>query len=246
MKKIFFLLPLLILTLSLTSNSMANQVTTANQATWMGNSGLIAISSADTIPFKTFLIGGWYGFSDDGFLPRFLISPIPRVELGLAFDVENGHPQDETFMLNGKIKVYDGEVNVALGGNYQFNDKDHYDGDTGQLFFAFTWKGWANTSAIIGKTFGHGQDKNNIDFGIGLEKPIFTGEFGGLAIICDFSNFNYRAYPVKGFGNNDRGIFNAGVRVNLFGSKVAFDFVFVDLLDDDREIVLGASFNHTF
>ena len=52
----------------------------------MASSGLISIASAETLPNKSFLIGGWFGTDNSEFFPRFLISPMNHLELGFGID----------------------------------------------------------------------------------------------------------------------------------------------------------------
>ena len=159
-------------------------------------------------------------------------------------DIQDDHPEDQTVLLNAKVRFYQNEeVSFALGGNYQFNKGQS---DSGQFFLVFTWKGWAKTSALIGKTVGEGSENDNIDFGIGFEKAIWHGEFGGLFAICDFTNFSYRVYPLRGTGSEERGFFNGGIRITLFQNKLALDAIWADVLDEDREWVFSAAFNFTF
>lgn len=237
------------LTLIATAIAMALPIlsnASPTQASLNGSTGLIALPTAETLPGKSILVGSFFLVTEDptGIMPRFLIAPIDKLELGVGVDIQDKHPEDKTALLNAKIRFYEGnEVNVAFGGNYQFNkDMD----DSGQLFLAFTWKGWAKTTALIGKTIGEGAQDDNIDFGIGLEKALWNGSFGGLFLICDFSNFPYRVHYLRGIGSDQRAFFNAGLRINLFNNRFTVDAISADLLDEDREFVLSAAFNFTF
>jgi hypothetical protein len=140
---------------------------------------------------------------------------------------------------------------VALGFNYQVNGGPEWDDNPNhnqQIFAAFTWHGWAKTSSYIGKTFGDNQVDDYIDFGIGIEKDIWSGKFGGLALIFDFSNTTYRWYkaPMKGAGEVERGIFNGGVRFGAFEKKLTVDVVWMDVLDESRSWAFSGSYNLQF
>ncbi len=216
--------------------------------TFHGSSGLIAVPSANVITAPSIVFGSWFLLQKDfGFLPRFLISFLNRWEIGATSDIQN--PNGLSFVINTKYKFYDsGKIKAAFGGAFQHNSAENDSWSDGQVFLTLTWAGWANTSMFIGYTFGDFTNKSHIDFGIGVEKIFLSGGFGSLALIIDFANFDFRNHKgtIRGAGVDARGIFNLGVRVLLFKKLLNVDFVFVDLLDDDRQIALSLFFSITF
>jgi hypothetical protein len=221
---------------------------TREAPTMMGSSGLIAVPTADVIENTSIIFGSWFLLQKNfGVLPRVLVSFLKNWEIGGSFDFQK--PNDMSFLINSKYKFYDeNNIKLAFGGNYQRNSGDGYGWDNGQLFLALTWAGWAKTTVLLGYTFGNYTNKSNIDFGIGVEKVLFSGEFGALSLLMDFANFNYRNHggTIRGAGDIHRGIFNIGARILLFKKLLNIDFIFVDLLDDERNIAISAFFSITF
>lgn len=204
------------------------------QASMNGASGLIAIPSAEVLKEKTILVGSWMflGDHDTAFAPRVLLSFFPRWEIGAGIDIVPD--MDTSAIFNTKVKIYkSSNIDIALGFNYQINatGKDTDANHNQQPFVAFTWYGWGKTSMFFGKTFGKHTRGRHIDFGIGLEKEVFVGSFGGLEVIFDFTNCGYRFLAPSYAGSTNRGIFNGGVRFLAFNKKLNIDLIAVDFLD---------------
>jgi len=216
-----------------------------------GSSGLIAVPSGDTLPNNTVYLGSWVLLANEtGYLPRFAVSILQgRFEIGGGGDIQ--HPNDPSWLINAKYKLYDdkgGGLRVSFGGDYQHNSNANLSWDNGQLFLAFTWEGWAKTSVMFGKTFGDFTEKNNIDFGIGVERTLWSGGFGSFGLILDFVNYEYRLHKgsIRGAGETQRGIFSGGIRLGLFKNLINVDFASTDLLDASREFVLSAGIDLHF
>ncbi|HOJ49241.1 MAG TPA: hypothetical protein PKW55_00320 [Spirochaetota bacterium] len=214
------------------------------QANLAATSGNINTPSADTIAKNNVVLNSWLLLTDNtGFLPRLLISFVQNWEIGFGADFQKPNSDDPSYILNTKYKFYDSSsIKAAIGFDYQYNVNNTNTWNNYQFYLAFTWEGWAKTSAVIGKTFGDYASKENIDFGVGIEKILLSGDIGKLAIITDFSNYQYRNNPaIHGAGELNRGIFSAGVRVLFLNNRLNVDFIFTDLLDSTRE--MAASFS---
>jgi hypothetical protein len=218
------------------------------QANLGASSGNINTPSADTIRKNSVVLNSWFLLTENtGYLPRVLVSFVENWEIGFGADFQKPDSNDPSYILNTKYKFYDSNsIKAAIGFNYQYNVHNNSTWNNYQFYLGFTWMGWAKTSAIIGKTFGDYTEKENIDFSIGIEKILLAGELGKLAIITDFSNYQYRNKYVEGAGNLSRGIFSGGVRVLLLNNKLNIDFVFTDLLDSNREMAASFSFILSF
>ncbi len=241
-KKILILMTILLLAFPAVN---AFSALNAEVPTLHGSSGLIALPTANVQKATSIAFGGWFLFQEFGFLPRVLVSFINNWELGGGFDIQN--PNDLSFTINTKYKFYDnGTFKFAIGGNFQHNANEFDSWDNGQIFLVMTWTGWANTTAFIGYTLGS-DNSSNIDFGIGIEKILYAGGFGGIAIVADFTNFPYRYHKgsIQGAGEDIRGIFNFGARI-LIKNIIIVDFILVDILDDERSVAASIFCKLTF
>lgn len=217
------------------------------------SSGLVTIPSANTLSEHEIMFGTWIigGDNDTGYMPRVLISPIERLEIGVGADFVD--KMENSYIVSAKYQIYRAsDVKIALGFNYQSNgnvENGKPENNTNyQLFLAFTWDGgFGTTSSYFGKTFGDAVEDSEIDFGIGFEKMFYRGDYGGLGLVFDFTNTPYRRFfaAPDGAGDSNRGMFNGGLRVKATIAKVDFniDLIAMDVLDDQLNwaISLGAA-----
>jgi hypothetical protein len=180
-------------------------------------------------------------------------------EISASFDFQpeeywGKDPHD--ILLNYKVRLPIEKTALAVGGNFQllnvFNQYTFY--AAGQAYIAVTYSGSffgmpAETTAVLGKTFFLSRIPNNsdIDFGMGFDILLFPDALKNFVhLIVDFANFAYSANPWGQY--SDRGILNAGIRINLAASplfnrfKFTLDITGADLLDANRGLSVGLVF----
>lgn len=218
-----------------------------------GATGLINTPTANT-GWEGTDIGVDAGFSaitaDDGeYITRINLQLFSKWELGFAYDNQDGkHTND--WLMHTKFRFYgSGNSAIAIGGNMQILDEySSTESDNeetykiGQVYLAATYGGTfftlpAETTVVIGKTFGESVPNTDIDFSMGFDLDMFPSMFKGYVHwINDFSNYSYQ-YKPHDF-NNHRGIFSSGARVAFPIAdrfKVNVDALLIDILDDTRE-----------
>jgi hypothetical protein len=203
--------------------------------------------------------GTSYNFFSENPMVKAGVSLFKWVEITGAVDLqpkEDGKNNTDGIM-GAKLQFPTAKTAIALGGNIQFLN---YRGDyrtAGQIYAAVTYGGefftWpAETTLALGYTFREDDngimDKDNIDFGMGIDLLLIPGVFGKFVHwIADFSNFSYSDQPL---GENawNRGCLNTGIRIDIAAVpalskfKFTFDFIMLDILDTDRSIAMGLTF----
>lgn len=237
-----------------------------------GTTGLVSTPTANT-GWEDAKIGLDVGYhyinndnDDSSHIPKVTLQLFNIWELGVAFDLQDRAAQDENDMiLHTKINFYNaGSSALAIGGNLQFIDMGRDDGEPnggyadhgtyGQLYMAVTYSGNffsmpAETTLVVGKTFGDNYDNSNIDFSMGFDLNLLPQYLKGYVHwINDFANYSY---SVDAMGSNNwyRGCFNTGIRLAILKTsryKFNIDVIMTDALDTNRGFALGTAFGLAF
>jgi len=214
-----------------------------------GATGLINTPTANT-SWESNQFGIDVGFSaltcDDGEYMTRVTGQLFRIwEVGMLFDNQDGDDSND-WIFHTKIRFYgSGNSAIAVGGNLQLLEENDKSYTVGQAYLATTYASTffglpAETSLVVGKTFGESENDSDIDFSMGFDLDMFPSVFKGYVHwINDFTNYAYQARP-HDFDDN-RGIFSTGARIAfpLAGKfKINIDALLIDLLDDTREFGL--------
>ncbi len=222
-----------------------------------GTTGLISTPTANT-GWEDANIGLDLGFvyiSEGGgyYIPKASLQLFGKWEIGAAYDIQD--PKDSNdILLHTKFRFYgSGGSALAIGGNFQMLEENGDSENVGQIYLAATYSGNflsmpAETSLVIGKSFGSPVGDDDIDFSMGFDLDLIPSIFKGyLHWINDFSNYSY-SYNAAG-ANTQRGIFNTGARIAVLRTskyKFNIDAILCDALDSNREFALGAAFGLAF
>ena len=226
-----------------------------------GSTGLYSIPTGTT-GWDTSSFGLDFGYhtiirdSKATHIPKIAVSLFKWVELSAAFDFQPEGYSDNDFLGGVKIQFPLKKTALAIGGNYQALNLSG-DGsarhDAGQVYIATSYSGRffdmpAETTVVLGKTFGSGVNNWDIDFGMGFNMVLFPNQLGGiLHWIVDISNFSY---SIEAYGADPfyRGVLNIGLRFDLSQIKPLNKFKFLidvfltDAFDEGRGFSLGAVF----
>lgn len=225
-----------------------------------GATGLISIPSARI---------GWEQSADFGFdlgyhaiftdnddathIPKASISLFKTLEISFAYDTQYDS-DDSDMIFTGKFQLPVQRASaIAVGGNIQQLEENGNTSDLTQVYIAATYPGDfftmpAETTFVVGKSFGDGAVDDNIDFGMGFDLLLLPKVFKGYVHwINDFANFSYSDQAI-GADADWRGVFNTGMRIDmgsadLFkGFKFVIDAIVTDALDASRAFSLGFTF----
>lgn len=224
-----------------------------------GSTGLVSIPSGRI---------GWEHSADFGFdvgyhavvdgnvtshIPKISASLFQSLELGFAYDTQNDSA-DSDMIFSGKFQLPVKRASaIAIGGNIQMLKTNDNSTNADQLYLAATYPGDffnmpAETTFVIGKTFGENVPDSDIDFGMGFDLLFLPDVFQGYVHwINDFANFSYSCDAV-GARSDYRGVFNSGIRIDLgssdmfSGYKFVIDAIITDALDDNRAFSIGLAF----
>jgi hypothetical protein len=225
-----------------------------------GATGLVSVPNARLGWEETADIGvdiGYHAILHDGeaaHLPKATVSLFKMVEAGFTFDTQSEATDDEDMLIHAKFQLpIDRASAIAVGAVHQslqtLGDKE----SVTQIYVASTYPGDffnmpAETTFVVGMTFGDLASNDDIDFGMGFDLMLFPDTFKGYVHwINDFANFSY-SYTPSGANAGYRGVFNTGARIDLAAHpklskfKATIDAIVADALDDDRSFVLGAAF----
>ncbi len=193
---------------------------------------------------------------DAEFIMRLDATLFKMLELGYTYDNQDGK-HDNDWFLHGKFCFYgpgnaaiksSGNSALAIGGNYQATEDNNQESNHGQLYLAATYGGTffslpAETTIVVGKTFGNDIPHSDIDFSMGFDLDMFPSVLKGYVHwINDFSNYAYQV-NTHDF-DNDRGIYSTGARLIIpimDRFKINVDALLIDLLDDTREFGVTVS-----
>lgn len=220
-----------------------------------GASGLIGIptartswegSSSNSIGLDA---GMHYLGQGEAMAPKMLLTLFERFEVGGMY---LGQDNNNAWGLNSKFRFapWSGRGNSAIAIGYRMDNGLTVEGTSHQLYLTTTYGGKffgmsAESTMVMGKTFGDRSRDGDIDFGMGFELDFFPSVFNGyLHWINDFSNFSWHNWS-RTVGTN-RGIFNTGARIAVLKNhsrlKFDIDVLGTDLLDDNRGFAIGGVF----
>jgi hypothetical protein len=225
-----------------------------------GATGLVGVPNA-RLGWETTDVGldvGYHAIIVDGgdvsHLPKATVSLFQMLEAGLTYDRQDDTGENNDFLINAKFQLpIDRASAIAVGANIQILETAGNKDNVYQLYLASTYPGDffnmpAETTFVVGYTFGDLVSGDDIDFGMGFDLLLFPEVLKGYVHwINDFANFSYSITP-SGANASFRGVFNTGARINLSANpklakyKATIDVIVADALDDDRSFVLGASF----
>lgn len=224
-----------------------------------GSTGLVSIPSGRI---------GWERSSDFGFdlgyhaiiddnvtthIPKASVSLFRTLEVSFAYDTQE-RAENSDMIIGGKIQLpVKRASSIAIGGNVQMLKTNDVESDAQQIYLAATYPGDffnmpAETTVVVGKSFGDAAPDDAIDFGMGFDLLLFPKTFQGYVHwINDFANFSY-SQDARGADAGDRGVFNSGIRIDLgasdafSGFKFVIDAIITDALDGNRAFALGLAF----
>jgi len=219
-----------------------------------GSTGLISTPTANTGWEDTRLgldMGITYITEGEGdFIPKVSLQAFGKLEVGAAYDIQEDDDSND-LLLHAKFRFYgSGSSALAIGGVYQNLKQLDQDETVTQLYLAATYGGNffsmpAETTIVIGKSFGDLIGDEDIDFSMGFDLDMLPRLFKGYVHwISDFSNYSYNYYIPVG-SSAARGIFNTGARLAILKTsrfKFNIDAVITDALDNNRSFALGAAF----
>ncbi|MFP4426603.1 MAG: hypothetical protein ACLFPP_09115 [Spirochaetaceae bacterium] len=223
-----------------------------------GSTGLMSIPSGRIGWERSADFGfdlGYHAIFDDGdttHIPKASVSLFKLLEASFAYDAQPGD-DNEDIIIGGKIQLPTDRTAVALGANFQMLQENGEDENVQQIYIAATYPGEffnmpAETTFVLGKSFGDLIDDEWIDFGMGFDLLLLPDIFQGYVHwINDFSNFSYSWHA---FGANavERGVFNTGIRIDVAANpslskyKFVIDAIVTDALDEARSLALGVAF----
>ena len=224
-----------------------------------GSTGLVSIPSGRI---------GWERTSDFGFdlgyhaiidenvtthIPKASISLFRTLEVSLAYDTQD-QSENSDMIIGGKLQLPIKRASaIAVGGNVQMLKTNDNETNAQQIYLSATYPGDffnmpAETTVVVGKSFGDAAPDDAIDFGMGFDLLLFPQTFQGYVHwINDFSNFSYSQQAI-GANAASRGVFNSGIRIDLgasdafSGFKFVIDAIITDALDGNRAFSLGLAF----
>ncbi|MGC9313166.1 MAG: hypothetical protein ACP5IA_10780 [Sediminispirochaetaceae bacterium] len=254
MKKTVVLVLLLVLIVTVGVSAQTLKGMSLNGAT-----GLISIPSGRI---------GWEHSADFGFdlgyhaiidddqtahIPKVSGSLFKTLELGFAYDSQ-ADSDNADMLFSGKFQLPIEKASaIAVGGNIQQLEQGGTSTNITQIYLAATYPGDfftmpAETTFVIGKSFGDNAVDENIDFGMGFDLMLLPDVFQGYVHwINDFANFSYSNQAIGAIAGS-RGVFNTGMRIDLGsaemfrGFKFVIDAILTDALDANRAFALGLTF----
>ncbi|MCX7633887.1 MAG: YjbH domain-containing protein [Turneriella sp.] len=233
-----------------TSTNMAGQtglIATPNaRIVWEGSNSNVALTAG-------------YHYANPGqsyHQPNVNIALFDRFELGGMFNAAGGSGNND-FMLHGKLRFspWSGRGNsaLAIGGNYQSLEPGAF--SVGQVYLAATYAASffgmeADTSLVLGKTFGSITRSGDLDFSMGFDLNFFPSLFQGyVRWINELTNYDY-LYGNAPTRAGARGAFNTGFRIAVLKAlsnvKLDLNLLLTDALDDERGFAVGAVFGARF
>lgn len=190
-------------------------------------------------------------------VPQVNVALFDRFELGGAFNSTEGTNNND-FLVHSKLRFspWSGRGNsaLAIGGSYQSLNSNPST-TAGQVYLAATYEAQffgmeADTSVVIGKTFGKGTRDGDVDFSMGFDLNFFPSVFNGyVRWLNELANYDY-LYQNAPTRASARGAFNTGLRIPVLKSMshLKFDITvkMTDALDDERGFGAGAVFGARF
>lgn len=197
---------------------------------------------------------GYHAIIDDetSHIPKASVSLFRLLEVSFAYDAQPGD-DNEDMIIGGKIQLPTNRTAVAVGANFQMLQQGGQDDNVQQIYLAATYPGEffnmpAETTFVVGKSFGDSIPDEWIDFGMGFDLLLFPDIFQGYVHwINDFANFSY-SWQAYGANAGIRGVFNTGIRIDIAANpslsryKFVIDAIMTDALDEARSFALGLAF----
>lgn len=234
-----------------TSTNVAGQTgliaTPTARINWEGDNSNAAITAG-------------YNYFNNGstfHVPQVNVALFDRFEIGGAFNAAEGTNNND-FLVHSKLRFspWSGRGNsaLAIGGSYQSLNQSPST-TAGQVYLAATYEAQffgmeADTSIVLGKTFGKYNRDGDVDFSMGFDLNFFPGLFNGyVRWLNELANYDflYANAPTRAA---TRGAFNTGFRIPILKgmSNVKFDVTvkMTDALDDERGFGAGAVFGARF
>src|SRR6056297_2573662 len=210
-----------------------------------GSTGLVSIPSGRI---------GWERTSDFGFdlgyhaiidenvtthIPKASVSLFRTLEVSFAYDTQD-QSENSDMLIGGKIQLpIKRASSIAVGGNGQMLKRNDNETNAQQIYLAATYPGDffnmpAETTFVVGKSFGDIIDDEWIDFGMGFDLMLFPDTLQGYVHwITDFANFSY-SWDAFGANAVNRGVFNTGIRIDIASNPALSKYKFViDVLATD-------------
>lgn len=234
-----------------TSTNVAGQTgliaTPTARINWEGNNSSAAVTAGYT----------YFNNNRSYHTPQVNVALFDRFELGGAFNGAEGTNNND-FLVHSKLRFspWSGRGNsaLALGGSYQSLNSSPST-TAGQVYMAATYEAQffgmeADTSMVLGKTFGTGTRGGDLDFSMGFDLNFFPSLFNGyVRWLNELSNYDF-LYLNAPTSAAARGAFNTGFRVpvlkNMSNMKFDVTIKMTDALDDERGFGLGAVFGARF
>lgn len=240
-----------------TSTNVAGQTgliaTPTARVVWEGDSSTVHVTTGYT----------YFNNSSTYHVPQATIGLFGRWEIGGAYNVAEGTNNND-LLLHSKLRFspWSGRGNsaMAVGGTYQsLNSSPSY--TAGQIYLAATYEAQffgmeADTSIVLGKTFGDQTRNGDLDFSMGFDLNFFPSVFNGyVRWLNEIANYDF-LYGAGRFGGNAptsaaaRGAFNTGFRIPVLKSlsnvKLDLTVKMTDALDDERGFAAGFVFGARF
>ena len=170
--------------------------------------------------------------------PAFNIVPLKNFEIGAGWDLDLNDSYVNPIMISLKYQFVS-KAAIGFLTELALNAGAH---NYYTLYLAWREKlqagGLVDSTATFsfGYTFNRG---SNINFYMGFQRNIFLPR---LYLVGDVSNFPYR---LEGTGrgsylSDNRGIVNLGLRL-MITKNISIDFAGMDLMDSDRQLMLGGN-----
>lgn len=205
-------------------------------------------------------VTGGYTYFNNGqtfHVPQANIALFDRWEIGGAYNSTEGTNRND-YLVHTKLRFspWSGRGNsaLAIGGSYQSLNSSPST-TAGQVYLAATYEAQffgmeADTSVVVGKTFGTGVRDGDVDFSMGFDLNLFPSVFNGyVRWLNELSNYDflYLNAPTAAIA---RGAFNTGLRIPILKhlSSMKFDLTIkmTDALDNERGFGVGAVFGARF
>ena len=190
-------------------------------------------------------------------VPQVNVALFERWEIGGAYNFTEGTNQND-YLVHTKLRFapWSGRGNsaLAIGGSYQSLNSSPST-TVGQIYFAATYEAQffgmeADTSIVVGKTFGTGVRDGDVDFSMGFDLNLFPSVFNGyVRWLNELSNYDflYLNAPTAAIA---RGAFNTGLRIpvlkNMTNLRFDITLKMTDALDNERGFGAGAVFGARF
>lgn len=239
-----------------TSTNVAGQTgliaTPTARINWEGDNSNAAITAGYT----------YFNNGNTYHVPQVNVALFDRFEVGGAFNAAEGTNNND-FLVHSKLRFspWSGRGNsaLAIGGSYQSLNSSPST-TAGQVYLAATYEAQffgmeADTSIVVGKSFGDYTRSGDLDFSMGFDLNFFPGLFNGyVRWLNEIANYDFLHSSAR--ANNaptaaaTRGAFNTGFRIPILKgmSNVKFDLTvkMTDALDDERGFGAGAVFGARF